>query len=72
MMKPEELGKRFWFPGLLQHQDLGQLQVHHCSQSPSLNFTLYFIFSKGLQSPLRVLSEGDKGRFQDKLGDLWR
>lgn len=25
-MKPEELWKKFWFPGLLQHQDLGQLQ----------------------------------------------
>jgi len=26
MMKAEELGKRFPFPGLLQCQDLGQLQ----------------------------------------------
>lgn len=26
MMKPEELGKKFWFPVSQQHQDLGQLQ----------------------------------------------
>lgn len=46
---------------------------HLHSQSPFLNFAqLDFIFSKRLQNPLLVLSEEDKGRFQDKLGDSWR
>lgn len=48
-------------------------KVHHRFQSLSLNFTLlHVIFSRGLQSPLLVPSEEGKGKFWDKLGDLWR
>lgn len=66
-------GKCSGFLGYCSTRTWDKCKVHPCFQSLSLNFTLlYVIFSRVLQSPLLVLSEEGKGKFQHKLGDLWR
>lgn len=68
MIKLEDLGKIFWFSGLLEHQDLGQVQKFIPAFKVCHWTSPYFmLFSV---EDCRVLSEEGKGKFQNKLGDL--